>query len=260
MKCCNCSRDIPENSLYCNWCGKKQLREKEKKLKIPAPRQLPSGSWTVQLHREGVNVTEPTEEACRTKALAIRAGFLEAEKALPRLTLGQLLDKYLEDRPMLSPSTRRSYQCIRNSAFPGCMDKDIRSINWPRAVASESQRVAKKTLKNELGFVAAAYKEQKIPFDPVDLGVVPKADTPWLDYAQILTPSWTRSATLPSSFPRSLRCTLSAARRSSRSARRTSISKPRRSLSPALRSIHPPPNGYAGKRTRAPARSASSPS
>lgn len=187
MKCCNCSRDIPENSLYCNWCGKKQLREKEKKLKIPAPRQLPSGSWTVQLRREGVNVTEPTEEACRTKALAIRAGFLEAEKALPRLTLGQLLDKYLEDRPMLSPSTRRSYQCIRNSAFPGCMDKDIRSINWPRAVASESQRVAKKTLKNELGFVAAAYKEQKIPFDPVDLGVVPKADTPWLDYAQILT-------------------------------------------------------------------------
>ena len=187
MKCCNCSRDIPENSLYCNWCGKKQLREKEKKLKIPAPRQLPSGSWTVQLHREGVNVTEPTEEACRTKALAIRAGFLEAEKALPRLTLGQLLDKYLEDRPMLSPSTRRSYQCIRNSAFPSCMDKDIRSINWPRAVASESQRVAKKTLKNELGFVAAAYKEQKIPFDPVDLGVVPKADTPWLDYAQILT-------------------------------------------------------------------------
>ena len=187
MKCCNCSREIPENSLYCNWCGKKQLREKEKKLKIPAPRQLPSGSWTVQLRREGVNVTEPTEEACRTKALAIRAGFLEAEKALPRLTLGQLLDKYLEDRPMLSPSTRRSYQCIRNSAFPGCMDKDIRSINWPRAVASESQRVAKKTLKNELGFVSAAYKEQKIPFDPVDLGVVPKADTPWLDYAQILT-------------------------------------------------------------------------
>lgn len=187
MKCCNCSRDIPENSLYCNWCGKKQLREKEKKLKIPAPRQLPSGSWTVQLRREGVNVTEPTEEACRTKALAIRAGFLEAEKALPRLTLGQLLDKYLEDRPMLSPSTRRSYQCIRNSAFPSCMDKDIRSINWPRAVASEAQRVAKKTLKNELGFVAAAYKEQKIPFDPVDLGVVPKADTPWLDYAQILT-------------------------------------------------------------------------
>ena len=49
MKCCNCSREIPENSLYCNWCGKKQLREKEKKLKIPAPRQLPSGSWTVQL-------------------------------------------------------------------------------------------------------------------------------------------------------------------------------------------------------------------
>ena len=59
MKCCNCSREIPENSLYCNWCGKKQLREKEKKLKIPAPRQLPSGSWT---YRNGADTQTITIE------------------------------------------------------------------------------------------------------------------------------------------------------------------------------------------------------
>ena len=128
MKCCNFSREIPENSLYCNWCGKKQLREKEKKLKIPAPRQLPSGSWTVQLRREGVNVTEPTEEACRTKALAIRAGFIEQESKLPRQTLGELLDKYIERRLVRSPSTLRGYYGIRRNAFPAYMDKDIRSF------------------------------------------------------------------------------------------------------------------------------------
>ena len=213
----------------------------------------------MQLRREGVNVTEPTEEACRAKVLAIRAGFLEAEKALPRLTLGQLLDKYLEDRPMLSPSTRRSYQCIRNSAFPGCMDKDIRSINWPRAVAAESQRVAKKTLKNELGFVAAAYKEQKIPFDPVDLGVVPKADTPRLDYAQIL-PFVDAIRDTPVELPALL--ALHSLRRSEIFALRPEdidLKAEMISVS-ALRSIHHPPNGYAGRRTRAPARNASSPS
>ena len=186
MKCCNCSRDIPENSLYCNWCGKKQLREKEKKLKIPAPRQLPSGSWTVQLRREGVNVTEPTEEACRTKALAIRAGFIEQESKLPRQTLGELLDKYIERRLVRSPSTLRGYYGIRRNAFPAYMDKDIRSINWPQAIDAESKRVAKKTLHNEISLVAAAFKEFKIPFDPVDIGAIPKTVTPWLDYDLIL--------------------------------------------------------------------------
>lgn len=186
MKCCNCSRDIPENSLYCNWCGKKQLREKEKKLKIPAPRQLPSGSWTVQLRREGVNVTDPTEEACRTKALAIRAGFIEQESKLPRQTLGELLDKYIERRLVRSPSTLRGYYGIRRNAFPAYMDKDIRSINWPQAIDAESKRVAKKTLHNEISLVAAAFKEFKIPFDPVDIGAIPKTVTPWLDYDQIL--------------------------------------------------------------------------
>ena len=186
MKCCNCSREIPENSLYCNWCGKKQLREKEKKLKIPAPRQLPSGSWTVQLRREGVNVTEPTEEACRTKALAIRAGFIEQESKLPRQTLGELLDKYIERRLVRSPSTLRGYYGIRRNAFPAYMDKDIRSINWPQAIDAESKRVAKKTLHNEISLVAAAFKEFKIPFDPVDIGAIPKTVTPWLDYDQIL--------------------------------------------------------------------------
>lgn len=186
MKCLNCSREIPENSLFCNWCGKKQLREKEKKIKIPAPRQLPSGSWTVQLRREGVNITEPTEEACRAKALAVRAGFLEAEKTLPHFTLGQIVDDYITSRSLLSPSTLRSYESYRRNAFRAYMDKDIRAINWARAIADESRRVSKKTLKNEVFLVSAAYAAKKLPFDAVDFGVMPKPDTPWLDYEQIL--------------------------------------------------------------------------
>ena len=28
MICKDCGREIPEHSIYCNWCGVKQLRER----------------------------------------------------------------------------------------------------------------------------------------------------------------------------------------------------------------------------------------
>ena len=51
MICKACGREIPENSIYCNWCGVKQLRERRgrEEVKVPTPKQLPSGSWTVYL-------------------------------------------------------------------------------------------------------------------------------------------------------------------------------------------------------------------
>ncbi len=35
MKCMKCGATIPENSVYCNICGKKQIREKQKRAKRP---------------------------------------------------------------------------------------------------------------------------------------------------------------------------------------------------------------------------------
>lgn len=50
MICKDCGREIPEHSIYCNWCGVKQLRERRSReeVKVPTPKQLPSGSWTVE--------------------------------------------------------------------------------------------------------------------------------------------------------------------------------------------------------------------
>ena len=91
MICKDCGREIPEHSIYCNWCGVKQLRERRSReeVKVPTPKQLPSGSWTVYLRAEGQSVTEPTRELCLARARALRAGFLEAKKSAGGMTLGE---------------------------------------------------------------------------------------------------------------------------------------------------------------------------
>ena len=55
MLCKACKREISENSIYCNWCGEKQIRERKKKgeIKVPNPRQLKSGNWNIELAAEG---------------------------------------------------------------------------------------------------------------------------------------------------------------------------------------------------------------
>ena len=79
MKCKSCGREIEDNSMFCNWCGEKQLKERKKKdaLKVPSPRKLASGNWRIYLDAEKQSITEPTKELCIAKAKAIRAGFIE---------------------------------------------------------------------------------------------------------------------------------------------------------------------------------------
>ena len=91
MLCKACKGEISENSIYCNWCGEKQIRERKKKgeIKVPNPRQLKSGNWNIELAAEGQSVTEPTRDLCIARARAIRAGFLETKmkEKRPPITL-----------------------------------------------------------------------------------------------------------------------------------------------------------------------------
>ena len=101
MKCKICKRDIPDNSIFCCWCGEKQLRERKKKgeIKVPKPRQLKSGKWNIELKAEGWSTTEDTPEECIIKAKAIRAGFLEARKKPEDITVADAITN-------ISPSTQ----------------------------------------------------------------------------------------------------------------------------------------------------------
>lgn len=186
MKCKNCRRDIPENSIFCCWCGEKQLKEKKKAIRVPTPKQLPSGQWNIYLRAEGQSITEPTAELCVAKAQAIRAGFVEAQQKAPGITLSQAMDGYIADHSnSLSPLTIRTYRGIQSNRFQSVMDKPLRSVeNWQRVVNTEAETCAPRTLKNAWGFVRTVLNQNGIRPD-VLLPKLPRSDRPWLTPEQI---------------------------------------------------------------------------
>lgn len=190
MKCKNCKRIIDDDSIFCKWCGERQIRERKKKgeIKVPSPRQLKSGKWNIELRAEGQSITEETAALCEAKARAIRAGFLEAKKESKcSLTLLQAIDSYLEKNQSLSPSTIRGYECIKKNRFPGKINAKIQDIsNWQQEIDEASETLSPKTVYNSWGLVCTVMRDNHIPPPEVRLPQRIKKDLPWLTYQQIL--------------------------------------------------------------------------
>ena len=159
LKCKSCSRSIDNDSIYCKWCGTKQLRERKKKdvIKVPKPRQLKSGSWNIQLREEGQSVTEATAALCIAKATAIRAGFLEAKAKVEVITLTKAIDRYIEQKDaVLSPETVRTYRGYQHNRFAELMNMDVSKITptvAQAAVNAETKTKSSKTVHNAWAFV-----------------------------------------------------------------------------------------------------------
>jgi len=165
MLCRACKREIPENSIYCNWCGEKQIRERKKKeeIKIPTPKQLPSGSWNIVLRAEGQSITEPTRERCVARAKAVRAGFLAAKKKAAGQTLEQAYDAYLTARKgVISPSTYGGYEKLKRNTFAELMQCDIASVTSERVQTEISSMATKgksrKYIANAVGLLGSVLK------------------------------------------------------------------------------------------------------
>lgn len=165
--CSNCGREIPENSIYCNWCGEKQLRERKKKdeIKVPVPKQLPSGSWTIFLRAEAQSVTEPTRELCLARARAIRAGFLEEKNAKKScgLTLEQAYQAYIDARAgVISPSTVRGYRGLARNTFqrlmPLPLDRITAEVVQREVSAMARGGSSRKSIANAVGLLTAVMR------------------------------------------------------------------------------------------------------
>lgn len=190
MQCRCCKREIPENALFCCWCGEKQQKERRRKadIRIPSARQLKSGAWNIELRAEGQSITEPTKALCEAKARAVRAGLLKIEKAPPKQSLKSVIRKYIDDNePVLAVDTVRSYESMIKSRFPAYMDMDIFSIPWQEMISAEAKEKAPKTVLNGWRMVTAALNYAELPVPKVNLPQKAQEETEWLDYEQIQT-------------------------------------------------------------------------
>ena len=133
MKCKYCAHEIPDQSIFCLFCGERVARKKRAKkeeIKVPEPRQLPSGAWTIQLRKEGASITEPTKDACITRARAVRAGFIQQEKEPPTVLLTDAITKYIDSRKgTVSPATIATYKKKQSLYFKDYMQTNIYDIS-----------------------------------------------------------------------------------------------------------------------------------
>ena len=190
MKCksVRCKREIPENSIFCPWCGFRQIAEANE-IKVPPPKHN-SKAWynRIMVGDERVYITAKTEDEYYAKARAAKANLIEIEKSRPKLSLGTAIDNYIKDNDqVLSPSTVNAYKSYRRTRFKNYMGKDVSEINWQRMVNEEAKLVKPKTVHNAWRLVTGALSHANVEFTPVNLPQKTKADRPWLDYQQIQT-------------------------------------------------------------------------
>lgn len=186
MKCKRCKREITENSIYCNWCGHKQITESNE-IRVPVPRKK-GNKWVSQIMigDERVYVAADTEEEYYAKATAAKTMQIEIKKAAPRITLGTAIDTYIKDNDaVLSPATINAYQSYRKTRFTKYMALGIDQIPYQRMVNDECRKVKPKTVHNAWRLVTTALRHAGADAPVVNLPKKVKPDRPWLDYRQI---------------------------------------------------------------------------
>lgn len=189
-KCKSCKREVPDNATFCPWCGQKQVRERKKNgiIKVPEPKQLPSGNWHIYLAAEKQSVTETTKDRCIAKAKAVRAGFVEQQKKLPTLTWSKAIDQYIADRSeSLSPETIRGYRIIQRNRFQDIMQKTISTpVNWQAEINAALSVLSDKSVKNAWGLMTTVMQANEMTVPRVLFPVPEKRERQFLDPQQII--------------------------------------------------------------------------
>ena len=186
MICRKCKRTIPKNSIYCNWCGCKQI-EMEHETSVPIPK-LRGRLYSAQLMVDGerVTISADTEAEYYAKARAVKEGLLEIKKDPTKVSLGKVIDTYINDNSnVLSPSTIRAYKTARDNRFQSYMDKSTSDINYQQMVNFEAKNVKPKTVANAWRLVTASLRHSDLEVPAINLPKIPKAKREWLDYEQI---------------------------------------------------------------------------
>lgn len=163
-------------------------------MKIPEPRKMSSGNYFIQLRLNGVSttVTAATKTECINKARMIKAEWKAGEREITKKTesktISKILQEYIDSRKkVLSPSTIRGYNTIKDTRFQSIVEKKYDQItDWQKVIDQEvDDGVSGKTIKNSWGLMASALRHAGCAVPTVKLPQVVQSVRPWLDPDQI---------------------------------------------------------------------------
>ncbi len=165
--------------------------KRNKGMKVPTARQLPSGSWfcRVRINGKDIPITRDTEKEAIAEAMAIKAGIKESKLHSRRQTVSEAIDAYIDGRRnILSPSTIRGYRIIQRNRFQLLMQKDISGTTqeqWQRAVDTEARLISAKTLTNAWRFLSSVITEATGQRFTIRLPQIIPNERQWLTPTQI---------------------------------------------------------------------------
>lgn len=166
-------------------------------MKLPEPRKLKSGSWFIQLRLggESIPVTSHDKTECLRQARHVKAEYLAGKRVKAEVietlpTLGEAIDGYIASRTnVLSPSTIRGYQTIRDNRFKGLMSRslsDISDSEYIVACNEEAALCAAKTLLNAWRFIATViHTATGRPAPSITMPQVAPNERPFLEPEQV---------------------------------------------------------------------------
>jgi len=134
-------------------------------MKIPEPKKLPSGSWTVRVMIDGqrVSITKPTKKACLAEAAALKTGMKKKRRTPENITLEQAYkDHIAANEAMWSPSTIAGYSRLKKNTFQDLMAYQLKNIT-PDMIQKEinymkRQKKSPKYISNAVGFLKSILK------------------------------------------------------------------------------------------------------
>lgn len=132
----------------------------ERRKIMASAKQLPSGSWRVQLYvgkdprgkRQYLSFTAPTKKEAELEALTYQLHYKEVSRDATAMTLKEAVDKYISSKDgILSPSTIRGYDVIRRNRLQGLMP--LRLNRLTNAMIQQAINAEAKPYKDDRGKV-----------------------------------------------------------------------------------------------------------
>ena len=187
MKCKRCKRTIEDNSLFCNWCGAKQISDGN--VSVPKPVRLASGEYSGRImvdgHRERVKAA--TEAEYYKKAAAVKLELVDVKNNPGNAKLDKVLADYITaNEPIFSPATVRGYETNRRQ-LKKFADDYVKNIDWQDLINRLSEEYAPKTVRNIWGLVTGAFGYAKISVPDVKLPPLVRTERSFLDPKEIIT-------------------------------------------------------------------------